>query len=101
MNNITVYGNIGQDPTDRGNFVTFSVASSYYDRGENKTQWYSISVFGQSAKYVLANAKKGMRCIVVGSLVKNGDYLNIAASRVEVIFNGKTENVEIDEDIPF
>ena len=74
-----IVGNVGREPEKRDlpsgtNLVSFSVAvtSRWNDRqsGEKreKTNWYSVSVFGKLADIALQYVKKGTQIMVVGTV---------------------------------
>lgn len=74
MNNITVIGNVGQDPelryTKNGLAqVKFSIATTYNKKdGEKQTTWHNCVAWGDQAEAIAATAVKGTRMIVIGRL---------------------------------
>jgi single-strand DNA-binding protein len=77
MNQVTLDGNLGGDPTPRtaksgALWCTFSIATSRPKKdGENwvdETQWYEIKAFGAEAERAVATLKKGALVRVTGRL---------------------------------
>ncbi len=68
---IIVAGYVGQDPelryTAQGQAVcNFSIAFSEKVKGEQKTEWYKVSTFGQQAENVSKYVKKGSLVLAEG-----------------------------------
>jgi single-strand DNA-binding protein len=75
MQNLSIAGNLGQDPelksTSGGNTVlSFSVACSGYNRREKQktTTWYRISLWGKRAEQLANLLEKGSRVACSGEL---------------------------------
>jgi single-strand DNA-binding protein len=77
VNQITLVGNIGQDPRAGGSesnpIANLTLATTYKyknNQGETveDTTWHNVVVFGYSAKFVLNNARKGSKVFVQGRL---------------------------------
>lgn len=93
MNNITVIGNVGRDPELRytGSGVPVCKIPLADTRGkkgeEQKTIWYDIVTFNETAEAVAARVTKGNRLLVSGRL-QIEDYTKkdgTPAKRVEII----------------
>ena len=75
MNNITIIGNVGQDPelryTQKGLAqVKFSIATTYNKKdGAKETTWHDCVAWGEQAEAIAATAVKGTRMIVIGRYV--------------------------------
>lgn len=70
-NNITIIGNLGQDPelryTAKGLAqVKFSVATTYGKDDNKKTTWHSCVAWGEMAEAIAGAFVKGKRVIVMG-----------------------------------
>lgn len=98
VNRVILIGNVGQDPEIRMSGTTkiasFSLATSerWKDKnGENqeKTEWHSVSVFGNSASFVEEYVKKGSQLFVEGKIrySKSEDryYTNIVADNLKLL----------------
>jgi single-strand DNA-binding protein len=80
FNDITIAGNLGQDPTisKNGDYATFSIAYSEYKKNEasktgydTKTDWFSVYVGGKIFEYFnKMNVKKGDNVYIRGKLRK-------------------------------
>ncbi len=73
MNNITIIGNVGQDPELKylpsGQCsLTFSVATSRKVKEEWQTTWHKVVVWGDMAENCAASISKGNRVIVMGRI---------------------------------
>lgn len=71
MNNITIVGNLGQDPelsfTKAGKpKVRFSIADTREVNGEKETTWHKCVAWGKTAENVASLFTKGSRVIVTG-----------------------------------
>lgn len=80
MNNICLIGNICADPelrtTENGNAVTqFRIGVRRPRTKEEKTDFFNIVCWRQSAEFVCKYAKKGSQIAVTGMLC-NRDYTN-------------------------
>lgn len=102
MSIINIKGRLGADSelktSQNGNkFVTMRVAENSYFKGENVTNWYRITWFGDRAIKMQEHMKKGSFVDVWGEFnaslydTKNGDKgisLDIMADRVDFISSG-------------
>lgn len=79
INTVTIYGRVGKDPEIRRKpggsaVVNFSIANSVYQKdkatGEwkEKTNWFDVTVFGDSAERFAERARKGDGITVTGVL---------------------------------
>jgi single-strand DNA-binding protein len=73
MNNITIHGNIGQQPelrfTNGGMAVLeLNVGDSYGKDDKKKTTWHTVKVFGKLAENVAGTVNKGTTVLVTGRL---------------------------------
>lgn len=73
MNFITIAGNIGKAPEMRqlqsgDSVLSFSVADSWQEKGERKTQWYECSIFGTRAVKLQPFIRQGGKVTVCGQL---------------------------------
>ena len=78
MNEVTLIGNVGQDPEIRymqsgDPIANFSLATSerWKDKAgqqQEKTQWHKVEVFGKTAQFVRDYVKKGTKLLVRGSI---------------------------------
>lgn len=71
MNNITIVGNLGQDPelsfTKGGKAkVRFSIADTREVNGEKETTWHKCVAWGKTAENIASLFTKGQRVIVAG-----------------------------------
>ena len=122
MKKITIIGNATKAPeqfaTTSGNeMVRISVAVNSYEKGEKKTEYFTVPLFGKTAANALQYLDKGSKVAVNGDLVirsyvsKAGDKklsLEISNASVEYLSSKseKTESAEgwnelSTEDIPF
>jgi single-strand DNA-binding protein len=72
-NKVTLLGNVGRDPNVRefdngGKLAVFSMATSKKVKGEDRTQWHQVKVFGKTAEIVEAYVAKGDMILVDGEL---------------------------------
>lgn len=84
INNVTLFGNLGQDPEIRamqnGNEVcNISLATSKSwkdDRGEwqSITEWHKVSVFGQYNVDAVKNLKKGDSVLIYDAELKTSEW---------------------------
>lgn len=89
MNQITVTGNVGQDPkltyTSSGMAICkFSVGDTTGKDDKKKTVWHDITVFNEQAENVAAAVTVGARVIVVGRLSKDTYEAKDGTKRVSV-----------------
>lgn len=102
MNKVILFGRLGKDPEEmKGNVpgCRFSLATSetYKDKqsGERKerTEWHNLQAWGSTAKFVLANVKKGMRVLIEGKITHNEyqgkTYTNIVVKEVFPVWDSK------------
>lgn len=73
MNIITIAGNIGKAPEIRqlqsgDSVLSFSVADSWQEKGERKTQWYECAIFGARAVKLQPFIRQGGKVTVCGQL---------------------------------
>lgn len=78
MNNITVVGNLGQDPelsyTTQGKAkVRFSVGDTRVNGEKKETTWHRCVAWGEQAEHIAAAISKGQRVIVTGRY-KSDEY---------------------------
>lgn len=72
-NNITIIGNVGQQPEMRMTpsgmqVLEFSVATTFGKDDKKQTTWHNVTVFGKMAENVASSVQKGNRVIVIGRL---------------------------------
>ena len=73
MNSITIAGNVGKAPEMRqlqsgDSVLSFSVADSWQEKGERKTQWYECAIFGARAVKLQPFIRQGGKVTVCGQL---------------------------------
>jgi single-strand DNA-binding protein len=73
INSITIVGNLGSDPElrsmpDGSSVANFTIATNEKVKGEDKTTWFRVSVFGKQADAVAKFLTKGSKAFVIGSL---------------------------------
>ena len=73
MNIVVLVGNLGGDPegwTTKGgtDIAKFSMATSRYVDGEERTDWHRIICFGKTANNVLEYLRKGSQVAINGRL---------------------------------
>lgn len=76
MNSVNIIGNIGNDIdvkyTGNGNAVTnINVAVNEYSNGEQVTQWFRVTVWGEKAENLAKYCGKGSKVGVSGRLRNN------------------------------
>lgn len=76
MNSVNIIGNIGNDIdlkyTGKGNAVTnINVAVNEYSNGEQVTQWFRVTVWGEKAENLAKYCGKGSKVGVSGRLRNN------------------------------
>ena len=71
MNHIILIGNVGKDPTARGqerNIASFSLAVDERRKGgEKTTQWFNCVAFGRTGESIISNVTKGSTVAITGS----------------------------------
>lgn len=73
MNRITVMGRLGHSPETKdlsggGKVTNFNLASSFYQKGEEKTVWYRVALFGDAHDGIVKHLDKGSAVVVIGEL---------------------------------
>jgi single-strand DNA-binding protein len=130
VNLVILNGRMGKDPEEIKSKVPgcrFSLATSKYfkkkgeEKGQEKTSWHNIQVWGDQARFALKFLKKGMRVAIQGELdyneVNGKTYTNVVARVIEPMWDkreaqadGKPEEEvkglgdaehSSDDDIPF
>jgi single-strand DNA-binding protein len=126
MNIVILNGRIGREPEAFSAGVRFSVATSDFYNGEERTQWHNVTAFGKTGEFVQKHFVKGKGINIQGRIEyfkKDEDsptYTNIIAERVTFPVgnkaNGegeereqasappkpkKTPKFDDDDDIPF
>ena len=134
LNHVMLIGHLGHDPelrhTPKGtDIATFRMATTKRwkdtDSGERRerTEWHRVVVFGQPAKFIVENGKKGSLVHVEGSLRTNEwtdkagakrYTTEVVARQVQLLEKRErpegepekteeppVERPEVDEDIPF
>lgn len=103
MNNITIVGNLGQDPelsfTKGGKAkVKFSIADTREVNGEKETTWHRCVAWGKTAENVASLFTKGMRVIVSGRY-KMDEYTTKAGEKktsLEVLVDDCGQSIRFD-----
>lgn len=113
MNLVILNGRIGKEPETFSAGVRFSVATSSHYKGEEKTQWHSITAFGKTAEFVQKFFHKGDGIVIQGTIEyfkkdeTSPTYTNIIANQVSFPVGGgkkqndSSANIGDDDDIPF
>jgi len=117
INIVILSGNIGKDAeltTTKGgvSLCRFSLATSHGKKGEEKTDWHRITLWGKSAENLAQYLTKGKMVAVQGriqySKVDEKYYTDIVASEVTFLGGRKSEEDrrepaggEPGDDIPF
>lgn len=114
MNSVQLVGRLGKDPERKGDkVVTFTMATTEYYKGEEKTQWHTVKVFSGTADFAEKHFKKGDPIEVVGSIeyseYEGKWYTSIKANNVGFVpkVSGDTQPARVaddelfDDDIPF
>lgn len=124
MNIVILNGRLGKDPEAFSAGVRFSMVTSEYFNGEEKTQWHNVTAFGKTGEFVQKHFMKGRGINIQGRIEyfkKDEDsptYTNIIAERVMFpVGDGKkgegeerasappkpkkTPKFDDDDDIPF
>lgn len=73
MNNITIHGNVGQEPElkytpSQMAVIQFTIADTYGKDDKKKTTWHNITAFGKLAENIAASISKGDSVIVTGRM---------------------------------
>jgi single-strand DNA-binding protein len=73
FNKVQLLGRVGRDPetryTQSGDPISnFSLATSQKVKGEERTEWHQVSVFGKTAEIVEKYVRKGALILVEGRL---------------------------------
>lgn len=73
INKAILVGNVGQDPearslTNGGVVTNFTLATSIKIKGEERTEWHRITVWGQTAEFARDYVKKGAKLYVEGEI---------------------------------
>ena len=78
LNQVTLVGNIGKDPTFRTSpsglgVISFSVATTHSSKNkdgqwEDQTEWTPVVIFGKTAEFLNKYAGKGRKVLVTGRL---------------------------------
>jgi len=73
FNKVQLLGRVGRDPetryTQSGDPISnFSLATSEKVKGEERTEWHQVSVFGKTAEIVEKYVRKGALILVEGRL---------------------------------
>lgn len=108
VNRVILVGNVGNDPeirlSDSTKIASFSLATNERWKDKNgekqeRTEWHSVSVFGNAATFIEEYVKKGSQLFVEGKIrySKNEDryYTNIVADNIQLI--GKREDKKVEE----
>ncbi len=119
VNKVMLLGRVGKDPeiknTAAGTAVcNFSIATSESIKGETRTEWHNISLFGKTAEIAAKYLSKGSQVFVEGRLQyrqwedKDGNkksMTEILGSHITLL-GGKRESTNsyapaYEEEIPF
>lgn len=78
-NQITLIGNIGNDPTitnfdNGGKVARFQLATSSQKNGNEIVEWHRLFAWGNTAQFIENFAKKGKQIAITGKIV-NRTYL--------------------------
>lgn len=88
MNIVILNGRLGKDPEEFSAGVRFSVATTEYFNGDEKTQWHNVTAFGKTGEFVQKYFSRGKGINIQGRIEyfkKDEDsptYTNIIAERV-------------------
>lgn len=97
MNIVILNGRLGKDPEAFSAGVRFSMVTSEYFNGEEKTQWHNVTAFGKTGEFVQKYFIKGNGINVQGRIEyfkKDEDsptYTNIIAERVTFPVGNKAD----------
>lgn len=107
MNIVILNGRIGKEPEAFSAGVRFSVATSDFYNGEERTQWHNVTAFGKTGEFVQKHFVKGKGINIQGRIEyfkKDEDsptYTNIIAERVTFpVGEKKNGNGEGEEHAP-
>ena len=103
MNNITIVGNLGQDPElsfTAGNKakVRFSIADTREINGQKETTWHKCVAWGKTAENIASLFTKGQRVIVSGRY-KMDEYTTKAGEKkqnLEVLVDDCGQSIRFD-----
>lgn len=113
MNNtckVFIIGRLGSDPTIRsyksgtGEMAMFSVAVNSKHRGEVKTEWHNVRVFGKQVENCKQYLHKGDMCCVEGRLEQQEYEKDGKQHRVSLViadrvsFLGKSTRTELQQE---
>lgn len=91
---ITLIGNAGKTPEmgEAGgtSFARFSVAANYKEKGEKKTDWYTVTAFGKLGEIASSMVRQGTLVYVQGEQRvrlddKGKSWVNVVASKIRVL----------------
>lgn len=88
MNIVILNGRLGKDPEAFSAGVRFTLVTSDFYNGEERTQWHNVTAFGKTGEFVQKHFQKGKGINVQGRIEyfkKDEDsptYTNIIAERV-------------------
>lgn len=88
MNIVILNGRLGKDPEEFSAGVRFSVATTEYFNGDEKTQWHNVTAFGKTGEFVQKHFSRGNGINIQGRIEyfkKDEDsptHTNIIAERV-------------------
>lgn len=106
VNEVTLIGNLGQDPSfqkfsDGNAVLSFSVATGerWMDRNgqmQERTEWHRVSIFGKRAETCQKYLTKGLKVYIKGKLQtrKYVDKQNIERYSTEVVVTGYDGEVQ-------
>ena len=72
INKVILVGNVGKDPehrtTDNSQYVKFPLATSETYKGEKKTEWHNVVIWGGLAEVVQKYVNKGLLIYLEGKI---------------------------------
>ena len=68
INKVLIQGNLGHSPQMSGPACKLSVATTEVYKGEKKTTWHNVTVFGKSAENCMQYLEKGQQVLVDGKI---------------------------------
>ena len=73
MNHVVIIGNLGRDPdvrkTQSGSTIArLNVATTYRGKGEPKTEWHRVTVFGRQAENCEQYLSRGSKVAIAGRI---------------------------------